>query len=248
MSALPFVGTQRSLAPVAAPSRGLWYNPAVAADLLRRPCGCDRQATTTRGESMRRLSVLPRRTRSAQLLALAGLALLALTLASSGLAVVHIEGRSTGLRDFDARTRVAPTKAQLQAARSIQGHVSWSTLGAPASVIRYGGYLATGIKAPSAAVAARSWLAAHKQLFQLRTVRHLRLATAAPLRGGRVHAVVFRQTSAASSRPTVSRPSPRDDQRRPHRAVHPEHGQPALEVVQLHRGRARLRGGAVQRA
>ncbi len=108
--------------------------------------------------------------------------------------MVHIEGQSTGLRDFDARARVAPTKAQLQAARSVHGRVSWSALGAPASVIRYGGYLAPGIKAPSAAAAARSWLAAHKQLFQLRTVRHLRLATAAPLRGSRVHAVVFRQT------------------------------------------------------
>jgi hypothetical protein len=124
---------------------------------------------------------------------LAGLSVIALTLASSGLAVVHIEGQSSGLRDFDARARVAPTKAQLQAARSVHGRVSWSTLGAPASVIRYGGYLATGIKAPSAAAAARGWLAAHKQLFQLRTVRHLRLATAAPLRGSRVHAVVFRQ-------------------------------------------------------
>ncbi len=128
------------------------------------------------------------------LLPLAGLSVIALTLASSGLAVVHIEGQSTGLRDFDARARVAPTKAQLQAARSIHGHVSWSRLGAPASVIRYGGYLATGIKARSAAAAARSWLATHKQLFQLRTVRHLRVATAAPLRGSRVHAVVFRQT------------------------------------------------------
>jgi extracellular elastinolytic metalloproteinase len=128
------------------------------------------------------------------LLPLAGLSVIALTLASSGLAVVHIEGQSTGLRDFDARARVAPTKAQLQAARSIHGHVSWSRLGAPASVIRYGGYLATGIKARSAAAAARSWLAAHKRLFQLRTVRHLRVATAAPLRGSRVHAVVFRQT------------------------------------------------------
>jgi extracellular elastinolytic metalloproteinase len=142
---------------------------------------------------LRRLSVLPRRARAA-LLPLAGLSVVALTLASSGLAVVHLGGQSTGLRDFDARARVAPTKAQLQAARSIHGRVTWSTLGAPASVIRYGGYLATGIKAPSAAAAARSWLAAHKQLFQLRTVRHLRVATAAPLRGSRVHAVVFRQT------------------------------------------------------
>jgi hypothetical protein len=40
----------------------------------------------------------------------------------------------------------------------------------------------------------------------------------------------------------------RDEQPGQHRAVHPEHGQLALEVVQLHRGRARLRGGAVQHA
>ena len=128
------------------------------------------------------------------LLPLAGLSVIALTLASSSLAVVHIEGQSAGLRDFDARAKAAPTAAQLKAARAIHGRVSWSSLGAPASVIHYGGYLATGIKASSAATAARSWLAAHKQLFRLRSVSHLRLDTAAPLRGSRVHAVTFRQT------------------------------------------------------
>ena len=128
------------------------------------------------------------------LLPLAGLSVIALTLASSGLAVVHIDGQSTGLRDFDARAKAAPTTTQLKAARAIHGRVSWSSLGAPASVIHYGGYLATGIKSSSAAAAARSWLAAHKQLFRLRSVSHLRLDTAAPLRGSRAHAVTFRQT------------------------------------------------------
>jgi extracellular elastinolytic metalloproteinase len=142
---------------------------------------------------MRRFSVQPRRAATA-LLALAGLSVLALTLTASSLAVVHIAGQHIGLRDFDARARVAPTITQLKAARRLRGHVSWSSLGAPASVIRYGGYLATGIKAPSAAAAARTWLVAHKQLFRLRSVSHLRLANAAPLRGRRVHAVVFRQT------------------------------------------------------
>jgi extracellular elastinolytic metalloproteinase len=142
---------------------------------------------------MRRFSVVPRRARAAQLVLLAGLSILALTLTSSGLAVVHIQGQSTGLRDFDARAKAAPTAAQLKAARTLHGRVSWSPLGAPASVIHYGGYLATGIRAPSAAAAALSWLAAHKQLFRLRSVSHLRLDTAAPLRGSRVHAVVFRQ-------------------------------------------------------
>ena len=133
---------------------------------------------------MRRFSVL----------ALAGLSVLALTLTASSLAVVHIQGQRTGLRDFDARAALAPTTTQLRAARALHGHVTWSRLGTPASVIHYGGYLATGIKAPSAAAAARSWLAAHKQLFRLRSVSHLRLTNAAPLRGSRVHAVVFRQT------------------------------------------------------
>ncbi len=143
---------------------------------------------------MRRFSVRPRRAATASVLALAGLSVLALTLVSSSLAVVQIQGQHPGLRDFDARARVAPTKAQLEAARSLHGHVSWSSLGTPASVIHYGGYLATGVTAPSAGSAAASWLAAHKQLFRLRSVSHLRLETSAPLRGSRVHAVSFRQT------------------------------------------------------
>ena len=143
---------------------------------------------------MRRLSVLPRRARAMQLLLLAGLSVLALTLASSALAVVHIEGQSTGLRDFDARGKVAPTKAQLRAARSIHGRVSWGTLGTPDSIIHYGGYLAAGLRAPSAESAALNWLAAHKATFGLRSVKHLRVLTAAPLRGSKAHAVSFRQT------------------------------------------------------
>jgi extracellular elastinolytic metalloproteinase len=142
---------------------------------------------------MRRFSFRLRRAATA-CLALAGLSALALTLTASGLAVVQIQGQYTGLRDFDARASVAPTAAQLQAARRLRVHVSWSEFGTPASVIRYGGYLATGVKAPSAAAAARGWLARHKQLFRLRSVSHLRLVNAAPLRGSRVRAVVFRQT------------------------------------------------------
>jgi hypothetical protein len=142
---------------------------------------------------MRRLSVLPRRARVAQLLLLAGLCPRVDAHVERPRGGLH-RRPSTGLRDFDARASDAPTTAQLRAARSLHGRVSWSSLGAPASVIRYGGYLATGMKAPSAAAAARGWLAAHKQLFRLRSVRHLRLVTAAPLRGSRVHAVVFRQT------------------------------------------------------
>ena len=115
---------------------------------------------------MRRIRVRLRRGTTASLLALAGLFVLALTLVSSGLAVVQIQGQPTALRDFDARATAAPTNAQLRAARTLHAHVSWS-FGTPASVIHYGGYLATGLRAPSPAAAAASWLAAHKQLFRL---------------------------------------------------------------------------------
>jgi extracellular elastinolytic metalloproteinase len=143
---------------------------------------------------MRRLSVRPRRGTMASLLALAGLSVLALTLVASARAVVHIEGQPAALRNFDARARTAPTSAQLRAARAVGAHVSWSSLGTPASIIRYEGYLATGLRAPSPAAAAASWLAAHKELFRLRSVDHLRLDSAAPLRGSHVYPVVFRQT------------------------------------------------------
>ena len=103
--------------------------------------------------------------------------------------------RPTGqLRDFDSRGKVAPTKAQLSAARSIHGRVSWGSLGTPASIIRYHGYLAAGLKAPSAESAALNWLAVHRATFGLRSVKHLRVLTAAPLRGSKAHAVSFRQT------------------------------------------------------
>jgi hypothetical protein len=138
---------------------------------------------------MRRLSVLPGRA-----LLLAGLSILALTLTSSSFGVVNLNRPTGQLRDFDSRGKVAPTKAQLSAARSIHGRVSWGSLGTPASIIRYHGYLAAGIKAPSAESAALNWLAGHKATFGLRSVKHLRVLTAAPLRVSKAHAVSFRQT------------------------------------------------------
>ena len=143
---------------------------------------------------MRRLSVMPRRAGALRLLVLAGLSVIALTLTSSGFAVVNLDHHSAGLRDFDSRGKVAPTRVQLRSARSIHGRVSWGPLGTPASVIHYGGYLAAGLKAPSAESASLDWLAAHKAVFGLRSIKGLRVLTAAPLRGSKAHAVSFRQT------------------------------------------------------
>ena len=127
---------------------------------------------------------------------LTALTVLALTLVPSSFGIVQLDSRTTGrLPDFDARAKIAPTPAQLTAAKSIQGRIAWNSYGTPGSIFKDGGYIATGIKAPGAAAAARSWIASHAKLFRLESAQSLRVATAAPLRGApNVHAVTFRQT------------------------------------------------------
>jgi hypothetical protein len=145
---------------------------------------------------MRRVRVRPPHSRAFKLLAPAALVLLALALTPSSFGVVDLDGaHSDQLANFDARAAVAPTAAQLAAASKLHGKVSWSRFGSPQQVFQRGGYLATGLRAPSAAAAARSWLAVHRQAFGLRSVSHLRLMTAEAMRGApNFHAVTFRQT------------------------------------------------------
>jgi hypothetical protein len=133
--------------------------------------------------------------RCLQIAAPATLALLALVLAPSSFGIVYLDsGNSDQVSDFDTRAAAAPTTGQLAAAGAVHGKVSWSKLGTPAQVFRRGGYLATGLKAPGAAAAARSWLNTHKRVFGLDSVRHLRLMSAEAMRGAPwFHAVSFRQ-------------------------------------------------------
>jgi len=130
-----------------------------------------------------------------KLLLPAALALLALALVPSSFGIVNLDdGTTDQISDFDARGAAAPTADQLAAASSVHGKVSWSKFGTPAQVFHRGGYLATGLKARNATAAARSWLASHKQVFGLSSVRHLRVMTAEPMRGAPYfHAVTFRQ-------------------------------------------------------
>jgi extracellular elastinolytic metalloproteinase len=145
---------------------------------------------------MRRLCVPLRRTRALRATLLVALAVAALTLVPSSFGIVQIDSRSADrLPDFDARAEVKPTSAQLTSARSLRARVSWNSFGTPASIFKDGGYLATAVKAPTAAAAARSWIASHASLFRLRSAATLQVDTAAPLRGAPdVHAVTFRQT------------------------------------------------------
>ena len=153
---------------------------------------------------MRRLSVKPRRAGAAlRLLVLAGLSVIALTLTSSGFAVVNLDSHSTGLRDFDSRGKVAPTTAQLRAARSNPRSCFVGPAGTPASVIHYGGYLAAGIKAPYAESAALNWVAAHKTAFGLRSVKNLGCRPRRRFGEARPTPCPSARPSAMRSRPTA---------------------------------------------
>ena len=77
---------------------------------------------------MRRFSVRPRRAGAIRLLVLAGLSVLALTLTSEQPRRGQSQPADGQLRDFDSRGKVAPTKAQLKAARSIHGRVAGTRL------------------------------------------------------------------------------------------------------------------------
>jgi extracellular elastinolytic metalloproteinase len=99
-----------------------------------------------------------------------------------------------GLGDFDARGgSVAPTAAQQAAVDAMGAEVRWNQFGTPKTLVRHGGYLATGLAAPSAASAARAWLEANKSLFRLASAADLRLDNASRLVGTDGYAVLFRQ-------------------------------------------------------
>jgi extracellular elastinolytic metalloproteinase len=111
--------------------------------------------------------------------------------------VVHTLGDPpAALADLDARTgSVAPTAAQVAAVSSLGAHVRWNRFGTPASLIRYGGYLATGLGADPVA-AARSFVSANRSLFRLSDagVAGLQLLADSPIVGTSGHAVMLRQT------------------------------------------------------
>ena len=144
---------------------------------------------------MRRVRVRPPHSRAFKLLLPAALVLLGLALTPSSFGVVDLDGaHSDQIANFDARGAAAPTAAQLAAASKFHGKVQWGRFGTPQQVFHRGGYLATGLNAPNAAAAARTWLNLHKQAFGLRSVSHLRLMTAEAMRGApNFHGVSFRQ-------------------------------------------------------
>src|SRR5947207_151152 len=97
------------------------------------------------------------------------IAVAAAVLAAPGaaLAVVQIADTTTTLGDLDARTgSIAPTPAQLDAVQTAGAHVTWNRFGTPESLIKYGGFLATGLGSDPVA-AARQYISDNKTLFRL---------------------------------------------------------------------------------
>ena len=98
--------------------------------------------------------------------------------------------------DVDTRSgEVAPTQAQVDAAEALGAEARWNTFGTPASLIKPGDYLATGVAGEDAVAVARNFLDANAALFRLSEggAAKLELWNDAQLSGSDGHAVVFRQ-------------------------------------------------------
>ncbi len=113
-------------------------------------------------------------------------------------ATFAVNGASiAGLPDQDLRAGVIqPSSAQRSAATQLGATVRWNKFGTPQSLIKYGGWLATGLAgAPEAA--ARNWVRSKRSIFRLSDadVTALELVSSNPIGSGR--AVLFRQRYGA---------------------------------------------------
>jgi hypothetical protein len=91
---------------------------------------------------------------------------------------------------------VAPTAVQRSLVEKLGAHATWNRYGTPASLIRYEGYLATGLSG-SPVDEAKAFLGAQKALFKLSSADSLALVNDVKLTGTQAHAVLFAQKFGA---------------------------------------------------
>jgi extracellular elastinolytic metalloproteinase len=121
-------------------------------------------------------------------------AVAALAVPSIAFGIASIGDARPGLGDRDYRSgAVAPTFDQIQAASDLGASVRWDRFGTPRSLVKPGGFLATGVAGASAVEAARNWLAAHTALFGLASTDGLALYADSKMAQTTGHAVSFRQ-------------------------------------------------------
>jgi extracellular elastinolytic metalloproteinase len=94
------------------------------------------------------------RRRGARAFVLAALTILGLVAAPSAFAIGQIIEKQDGLSDIDARVGSKPPSAsQQQLVSQLGAHVTWNRFGTPQSLIKYDGYLATGLSSDPVAAA-----------------------------------------------------------------------------------------------
>jgi len=100
-----------------------------------------------------------------------------------------------GLPDLDNRAgQVAPTADQLARVSSLGARAEWNQFGTVQTMIKYGGFLATGLSGDPVS-AAREWIRANRVLFRLsdQSVTNLELVSDGVMPYSSAHAVLFRQ-------------------------------------------------------
>jgi extracellular elastinolytic metalloproteinase len=137
--------------------------------------------------------------RSALLPVLAAIAVIGVLLPGTALGLSSkssplAPGAQSGFEDVDARVgSVAPTADQRAIASSLGAQATWNEFGTPGSLVRYGGFLATGLQAPDPVAAARKWVEANEALFRLQSADGLEVISDARLSGSDGYALVFSQ-------------------------------------------------------
>ncbi len=119
----------------------------------------------------------------------------ALSFALAGFAVEPVLDVHNALPDLDTRVgSLPPSGAALAIVSSLGARAEWNRFGTPASVVKHGGYLATGLSG-SPVTAARNWIRANKALFKLSDagVDALEMINDSKMAGYDGRAVVFRQ-------------------------------------------------------
>lgn len=107
----------------------------------------------------------------------------------------QITDTHNALPDFDSRVgAAAPTTAQLAQVVSLGVKAEWNRFGTPQSLVKHGGFLATGLSSDPV-VAARTWIRANRTLFRLsdKGAADLELLSDSPMVGSKGHAIILRQ-------------------------------------------------------
>lgn len=114
---------------------------------------------------------------------------------TSLLAQLNLWDAEQGLSDLDNRLgSVAPSSDQLAAVASLGARAQWNKFGTVHTMLKDGGYLATGLSGDPVS-AAREWVRANRSLFRLsdQGVTDLELLSDGTMPFSQSHAVLFRQ-------------------------------------------------------